>query len=195
MVALTQPCLDTLCMECMATCRNLSNPVALHKVSKANSALCGDESSTSINMIRSLWEFRQRTKLSVGVGFVGMLIMLCGVELLPAEVDDANEENNHNNSTLSLNEISVPRWPKGASCHGYERERERYLRVWKNEKEMREGWEEEIEFELMLSSKFAFEEKAVFDWMISPETYCYLYMVAFWVNNFIDLSQQNFLLQ
>ena len=53
MVAPTQPCLDALCMECMAACRNLSNPVTLLKVSKADGALCGgDESSTGISMER-----------------------------------------------------------------------------------------------------------------------------------------------
>ena len=40
-------------------------------------------------------------------------------------MNDANEENNHNNSTHNLNEISAPRWPKGVSCHGYVWERER----------------------------------------------------------------------
>ena len=63
MVAPTQPCLDALYMECMAACRNLSNPVTLLKVSKADSALYGDESSTGISMEGSLWEFQWRTKL------------------------------------------------------------------------------------------------------------------------------------
>ena len=48
MVAISQPCLDTFSMECMATCRNLSNTLTLHKLSKADSAVCGDESSTSM---------------------------------------------------------------------------------------------------------------------------------------------------
>ena len=79
-------------------------------------------------------------------------------------MNDANEENNHNNSTHNLNEISAPRWPKGVSCHGYvwERERERVSHLLSH-------------FDLISSSKLAFDEKVTFDWMISLVLMLFVY--------------------
>ena len=78
-------------------------------------------------------------------------------------MNDANEENNHNNSpTISMRSVLHVGPKEWVAMAMFERERERVSHLLSH-------------FDLISSSKLAFDEKVTFDWMISLVLMLFVY--------------------